>query len=156
MCPNRPVSLECTVHTTRFLRWRINSTELTCLGNADNGTVCLNSGNGAHAIITTVLPGLENLANITSFLVIDDIGVGVSVSCESQMTGVQEELQSASMWDDTNWCVCHKVFALLHAMLASFLKMEENVWYHPRQQFYLSVTLLHRPFDPSILLELHC
>ena len=98
VCPNRPVSLECTVQRARFLRWRINSTQLTCLGNANNGTLCLNSGNGAHAIITTVLPDSENLANITSVLIIDDIGDGVSVSCESQVSTVQEDLRSASMW----------------------------------------------------------
>ena len=82
---------------TRLLRWRINSTELTCLGNANNGTQCLNSGNGAHAIITTVLPDSENLANITSLLVINDIGGQVNVSCESQVSRVQEKLRLASM-----------------------------------------------------------
>ena len=105
VCPSRPVSLECTVQRTRLLRWRINSTQLTCLGNAKDGILCLNSGNGTHAIITTVLPDSENLANITSLLVINDIGGGVNVSCESQVSRVQRELRPASMWNNTDWCV---------------------------------------------------
>ena len=100
VCPNSPVSLECTVPRTRLLRWRINSTQLTCLGNKDNGTVCLNSGNGAHAMITMVLTDSENLANITSLLFINDVGGSVNISCESQVTGVQ--IRSASMLNDTD------------------------------------------------------
>lgn len=96
VCPNSPVSLECTVQRTRFLRWRVNSTQLTCLGNVNNGTLCLNSGNGVYAINTMVLPD-ENVANITSLLVINDIGDYVNVSCESQVTKIQEDLRSASM-----------------------------------------------------------
>ena len=127
VCPNNPVTLRCTVQRTRFLQWRINSTQLTCLPDATNGSVCSNGGGEAHAIITTVFRDPDNLATITSLLVINDIGGQVSVSCESQVTRVQDELRSASMLNDT-YCSCKVLLCYTHH--ASLIpKIGEKAWY---------------------------
>ena len=127
VCPNNPVTLRCTVQRTRFLQWRINSTQLTCLADANNGSVCSNGVGEAHAIIATVFRDPDNLATITSLLVIDDIGGQVSVSCESQVTRVQDELRSASMLNDT-YCSCKVLLCYTHH--ASLIpKIGEKAWY---------------------------
>ena len=98
VCPRDSVTLNCSVRETLFLVWSVNSTQITCLGNANAGDGCLNGGNGLHAIITTVSRDSRSLANITSLLVINDIRGHVEVSCEDQVTRAQNVLRFASTW----------------------------------------------------------
>ena len=98
VCPRDSVTLNCSVRETRFLVWSVDSAQITCLGIANAGDGCLNGGNGAHAIITTVSRDSRNLANITSLLVLHDIRGHVEVSCEDQITRAQNVLRFSSTW----------------------------------------------------------
>ena len=98
VCPGDLVALNCSVRETRFLVWSVNSTQITCLGNANAGDGCLNGGNGLHAIITNISHDSRSLANITSLLVISNIQSQVNVSCEDQVARAQEILRVASTW----------------------------------------------------------
>ena len=98
VCPKDSVALNCSVRETRFLVWSVNSVQITCLGNGNAGDGCLNGGNGLHAIITTISRDSRSLANITSLLLINNIQGQVDVSCEDQVTRVQNILRFASTW----------------------------------------------------------
>ena len=98
VCPRDSVTLNCSVRETLFLVWSVNSTQITCLGNANAGDGCLNGGEGLHAIITSVSRDSRSLANITSLLVISNIQGQVIVSCEDQVARAQEILHVASTW----------------------------------------------------------